>query len=76
MNNPLALPALDYNNGCTNSGTAAGKYDTISGFRSAHIGGCNFLFCDGGVRFVRDTIGPDTYRALSTMAAGEIPGDY
>jgi prepilin-type processing-associated H-X9-DG protein/prepilin-type N-terminal cleavage/methylation domain-containing protein len=76
MNNPLALPALDCNNGCTNSGTAPGTYDTVSGFRSAHTGGCNFLFCDGSVRFVTDAVAPDTYRALSTMAGGEVLGDY
>jgi prepilin-type processing-associated H-X9-DG protein/prepilin-type N-terminal cleavage/methylation domain-containing protein len=76
MNNPLALPAIDYNSGCTNSGTLPGTYDTISGFRSAHSGGCNFLFCDGGVRFVTDGVSPATYRALSTMAGGEVPGDY
>lgn len=76
MNNPLALPALDCNNGCTNSGTAPGTFDTISGFRSAHRGGCNFLFCDGGVRFVSDAVAPATYRALSTMAGGEALGDY
>ncbi len=72
MNNPLVLPALDYNNGCTNSGTDRGKYDIISGFRSAHPGGCHFLFCDGSVQFIRQSVSPDTYRALSTMAGGEV----
>jgi prepilin-type N-terminal cleavage/methylation domain-containing protein/prepilin-type processing-associated H-X9-DG protein len=76
MNNPLALPALDCNNGCTNSGTQPGTYDTISGFRSAHTGGCHFLFCDGSVRFVTEAVTPDTYRALSTMTGGETLGDY
>jgi prepilin-type processing-associated H-X9-DG protein len=72
MNNPLGLPALDCNNGCSNSGTVPGTYDTSAGFRSAHSGGCNFLFCDGSVRFVTDAVSPDTYRALSTMAGGEV----
>jgi prepilin-type processing-associated H-X9-DG protein len=76
MNNPLVLPAVDCNNGCTNSGTAPGTYDTISGFRSAHPGGCNFLFCDGSVRFVSEAVSPDTYRALSTMAGGEVLGEF
>ncbi len=76
MNNPLVLPALDYNSGCTNAGTAPGVLDTISGFRSVHAGGCNFLFCDGSVRFVGESVAPATYRALSTMAGGEVIGEY
>jgi prepilin-type processing-associated H-X9-DG protein len=76
MNNPLALPALSFHQGCTNSGTADGSYDMISGFRSVHPGGCNFLFCDGSVQFLSQSISPDTYRALSTMTGGEVIGGY
>ncbi len=77
MNNPLALPALWFSQaGCTNSGTTEGNYSMISGFRSVHPGGCNFLCCDGSVRFVVQSISPEDYRALSTMSGGEVVGEY
>ncbi len=75
MNQPLVLAARYYHCDCTNSGVMPETYDTISGFRSVHLGGCNFLFCDGSVRVVGDTVAPGTYRALSTMAGGEVVGD-
>jgi prepilin-type N-terminal cleavage/methylation domain-containing protein/prepilin-type processing-associated H-X9-DG protein len=76
MNLPLVLAAIDYNDGCVNAGTEPGHYDTLSGFRSLHPGGCNFLFCDGSVRFLAETIDPATYRALSTSAGAEVSGGF
>jgi prepilin-type N-terminal cleavage/methylation domain-containing protein/prepilin-type processing-associated H-X9-DG protein len=40
--------------------------------RSYHPGGVNALFADGSVRFVKTTINGFTWRALGTVAGGEI----
>lgn len=44
--------------------------------RSRHMRGVNVLLADGSVRFVRDSVPPQTWRDLSTRAGGEAEGDY
>jgi len=50
--------------------------DRLQSFRSDHAHGGNFLFCDGSVTFLRNSINVDTYRALGTRDAGEVIGDW
>ncbi|QDT48971.1 putative major pilin subunit [Symmachiella dynata] len=50
--------------------------DMTSNFRSAHSGGGFFLLADGSVQFINDSIDMGKYRALSTVAQGEIVGEF
>jgi len=45
--------------------------DATAGFKSEHPGGVNFLFCDGSVRFLKDSIARTTYAALGSKAGSE-----
>ena len=40
--------------------------------RSNHPGGVNAVFCDGSVRFVKDSVNGATWLALGTMKGGEV----
>ncbi|RLS41318.1 MAG: DUF1559 domain-containing protein [Planctomycetota bacterium] len=44
-------------------------------YYSFHGGGCNFLFCDGSVRFLAENLPIATMAAHVTRAGGEIPPD-
>jgi prepilin-type N-terminal cleavage/methylation domain-containing protein/prepilin-type processing-associated H-X9-DG protein len=74
MNNPLVMPAAyaDTEFSSNFSGDNRDGWAFLSGFRSLHPGGCNFLFCDGSVRWVSQSIQPAVYRGLSTYAGGEV----
>ncbi len=45
------------------------------GFSSQHDHGANFLFCNGAVRFVRQTVEPMVYQHLGNRSDGEIISD-
>jgi prepilin-type N-terminal cleavage/methylation domain-containing protein/prepilin-type processing-associated H-X9-DG protein len=45
----------------------------INQFYSLHSGGANYVFADGHVAFLPETIDYQTYRALATRAGGEVP---
>ena len=44
----------------------------VEDYWSRHPGGVNFLFGDGSVHFIKDSISSTVYRALATRAGGEV----
>jgi prepilin-type N-terminal cleavage/methylation domain-containing protein/prepilin-type processing-associated H-X9-DG protein len=57
---------------CRDSCPGCGPDDSIfSNAQSYHPGGVNVLFGDGGVRFVKNSVSPQTWMALGTKAGGE-----
>ncbi len=55
--------------GSSTSNASDGQYQNAS---SNHAGGANFLYCDGGVRFMKSSIAIRTYWGLGTKAGGEL----
>jgi prepilin-type processing-associated H-X9-DG protein len=55
-----------------NSEGAWYKRTALGAFRSNHAGGCNFVFGDGSVKFLRDSIKIETYRELGSRAGGGV----
>ncbi len=47
------------------------NWHTSAGFKSAHVGGAQFLFGDGAVRLIPETIDHQNYQYLGAKADGE-----
>jgi len=71
-NHAVAVTSIPLNWKFPSTGVSTTTVDSSLGFRSKHPGGANFVFCDGSVRFLKDSISPVTYRALSTRNASEV----
>jgi prepilin-type N-terminal cleavage/methylation domain-containing protein/prepilin-type processing-associated H-X9-DG protein len=55
-----------------NDTSITSKTQRLTAFRSDHPGGANFIFGDGSVRYLVETIDPDAYADLGTRAGGEV----
>jgi prepilin-type processing-associated H-X9-DG protein len=65
----ICVPTNNPNMPCTTTSTPARP--RLMGARSLHPGGLNAAMCDGSVRFIKDAININTWRALSTSRGGE-----
>jgi len=85
--NPPINPSYDYEGSptlcLTNTGEAAdmrvpnNPFEHVEDSNSNHMQGVNFLYCDGSVRAIQNTINPTTWEAIGTRAGGEVVnGDY
>ncbi len=83
MNPPLVVQSQDRWTGdptnhdiCYSPGASTQPgMQMLSNIRSLHPGGCQFLFGDGTVRFISDTVDKAVLGKLMTMRGGEIVDD-
>jgi prepilin-type N-terminal cleavage/methylation domain-containing protein/prepilin-type processing-associated H-X9-DG protein len=68
-------PNYPYGN-CAPNTASARRCTYAWGFSSNHPGSTNFVFLDGSVRGIRDSIDPATWQAICTPDAGDLPGDF
>ncbi|WP_165249328.1 DUF1559 domain-containing protein [Paludisphaera soli] len=73
------IPELAYYNHTQTPNTRNMDCGDVSSFTAAHMatrsyhsGGVNTAFCDGSVKFIKDSIDLGTWRALGSRAGGEI----
>jgi prepilin-type N-terminal cleavage/methylation domain-containing protein/prepilin-type processing-associated H-X9-DG protein len=68
--------ANDPNQGGTGCNDKENSWNTNMGFKSTHPSGAMFVFCDGSVHFLSDSINHTTYQALGDRRDGVPVSDY
>jgi len=56
--------------------TQSNNWNIVWGFSSRHSGGCNFVFADGSVHFITQSIDHKTYNDLGCRADGQPTANY
>lgn len=75
VGSPQAFGIPDYDD-CQNNSGAHGN-DCKRAFASLHVGGIQFLFCDGHVGFISENIDQnEILPALGTISGGEVIGEF
>jgi len=69
---PDVPPGFSGANGCN----AHGNWQTSQGFKSKHPGGAQFVFCDGSVHFLNESIDYTTYQRLGCRRDGQTVGQF
>jgi prepilin-type processing-associated H-X9-DG protein len=54
------------------TGSSSSTDNSMIGASSFHSGGVNVGFMDGSVRFVKNSVSPQTWWAIATKAGGEV----
>jgi prepilin-type processing-associated H-X9-DG protein len=52
------------------------NWQTSQGFKSRHVGGAQFLMCDGSVHFLSENIDYMTYQRLGDRRDGQVVGQF
>ncbi|HQX53556.1 MAG TPA: DUF1559 domain-containing protein, partial [Planctomycetaceae bacterium] len=60
--------------GCNQIG--AGAWGTSNTFRSKHVGGVQFVLCDGSCRFISENISIVTLQKLGDRRDGQVIGEF
>jgi prepilin-type N-terminal cleavage/methylation domain-containing protein/prepilin-type processing-associated H-X9-DG protein len=77
---PINFPTCPGESGVPGSGGAGcnnhASWNTSMGFKSLHVGGAHFLFCDGHVQFLSQNIDHTIYQMLGDRWDGNPVGEF
>jgi prepilin-type N-terminal cleavage/methylation domain-containing protein/prepilin-type processing-associated H-X9-DG protein len=70
----VAVPPNPSTPNCNGNTATQGGLESpgVLGLSSFHPGGCNVLMCDGSVKFLKNSVNPQTLWALGSRAQGEV----